>query len=83
MLFNSGQGKTLIYALLPTAFKLLQQRNLVIVISPLIALVKDQQKRLESFGLKVLNVVEQDKDFGENLYYSIWVLEIGLRNPSI
>ena len=50
----TGSGKSLCYAVLPAAFDSLREsgRSIVIVVSPLIALMKDQVQSLERKGVR-------------------------------
>ena len=53
----TGSGKSLCYSILPDAFDLLREgrasgRSIAIVVSPLIALMKDQVQSLERRGVK-------------------------------
>ena len=52
----TGSGKSLCYWVLPGAFNLLRQTNssVVLVVSPLIALMKDQVERLKGKGVKAV-----------------------------
>ena len=52
--FPTGSGKSLCYALLPAAFDSLRtsERSIVIVVSPLTALMKDQVQSLERRGVR-------------------------------
>ena len=63
----TGYGKTTILALLPFAFDFLRKRplrsSLVLCVSPLIALMDDQSKRLRDMGLEVAVVSGQLQDY--------------------
>ena len=53
---HTGSGKSLCYWVLPGAFNLLKQTDssVVLVVSPLIALMKDQVERLKGKGVKAV-----------------------------
>ena len=61
----TGSGKSLCYAVLPTVFNHLRQKtsptSLVIVVSPLITLIKDQVETFMRKGLKPV-YVSSDED---------------------
>ena len=61
----TGYGKSLCYAALPAAFDKLRtgtSRSIVIVVSPLIALMKDQVSALSAKGLAVGCVTSESSD---------------------
>ena len=55
----TGSGKSLCYWVLPFIFNFLRKRtdSIVIVVSPLVALMKDQVNILEKFGVKAVYVI--------------------------
>lgn len=66
MALPTGSGKSLCYWILPWAFDLLRKHEsptcLVVVVSPLIALIKDQVQALMSKGLMAAHVGEVGED---------------------
>ena len=72
----TGSGKSLCYWVLPWVFSVLKKRNCctIIVVSPLEALMKDQEESLRSRGVKVLKVGCADDHVMEQIkrgYYEI------------
>ena len=68
----TGYGKSLCYACLPLVFDALKKRfdSIVIVITPLIAIMKDQVDKYNSLGLKTAYVsgeTQQDADMVEGV----------------
>jgi superfamily II DNA helicase RecQ len=69
----AGFGKSLCYGLLPIIFDMLMKRegSIVLVVSPLIALMKDQVTKFASKGLNAIRIgncspeVEQQIERGE------------------
>ena len=61
----TGYGKSLIYQALPFMFDCLsgQQGHIVVVVSPLINLIKDQVNYLQKLGLTAINIsaIEQEE----------------------
>ena len=73
----TGSGKSLCYWVLPGAFNVLKQTDssVVLVVSPLIALMKDQVERLKSKGVKAVyggDQCEMEQVF-EGLYQIIFL----------
>ena len=71
----TGSGKSLCYSCLPWTFDILRRkpsRSIVIVVSPLIALMKDQVSKLTAKGVKSVFVTipddECDDSFAEELH---------------
>lgn len=66
----TGFGKTYCYAFLPHLYSAMErptigcvdERSIVIVLSPLIALMKDQCKHMEQLGIKAAFIGEGQKD---------------------
>ena len=57
----TGFGKSLIYQALPLVYSCLQstdQKNIIVVISPLNNLIKDQVLRLNSLGITAISLAE-------------------------
>ena len=66
----TGSGKSLCYCILPIVFDLLRRvmgQSIVVVVSPLIALMKDQVRAMEIRGVKAVYVgdCEDDKDVAD------------------
>ena len=63
----TGSGKSLCYWVLPFVFNCLRKRtdSIVIVVSPLVALMKDQVNILEKFGVKAVYVGGANTAVGE------------------
>ena len=63
----TGSGKSLCYWVLPFVFSFLRKRtdSIVIVVSPLVALMKDQVNILEKFGVKAVYVGGTNTAVGE------------------
>ena len=63
----TGSGKSLCYWVLPFVFNFLRKRtdSIVIVVSPLVALMKDQVNILETFGVKAVYVGGANTAVGE------------------
>ena len=61
----TGFGKSLIYQALPTVFSSVQStcvKNIVVEISPLISLMKDQVSRLTFLGISAISLAEVISD---------------------
>ena len=62
----TGSGKSLCYCLLPSVFdslkgsRLVTTRSIVVVVSPLIALMKDQVRQMTQRGVSAVYVGEAD-----------------------
>ena len=72
----TGSGKSLCYWVLPWTFDTLKRRHrsTVLVISPLDALMKDQQRSLQSLGVKAIQGTSDDDTIIEDIkqgYYEI------------
>ena len=63
----TGSGKSLCYWVLPFVFNFLRKRtdSIVIVVSPLVAQMKDQVNILEKFGVKAVYVGGANTAVGE------------------
>ena len=86
----TGSGKSLIYQLFPFALDFCQARkierdpkgiktnNIVLIVSPLISLMKDQIAKLEHFGITAINLAEakdaqnQTTTIERRVYLYIW-----------
>lgn len=62
----TGSGKSLIYSVLPWTFdslrKCSQAESIVLVVSPLIAIMKDQVASLTQKGITAMHIVEEMKE---------------------
>ena len=75
----TGSGKSVCYWILPSLFKILcnKDRSTVVVISPLDALMKDQERSVSQLGVKVIVASdaseEQLEDIKKGLYELVFV----------
>ena len=75
----TGSGKSLCYWILPSLFKILfkKDRSTIIVISPLDALMKDQETSISQLGVKAIVANDANEDelehIKEGLYEVIFV----------
>jgi len=60
VILGTGQGKTIVYAVLPKLLQTLNRNSMILVISPLKALICDQATRMNSMGLRVLEVADEE-----------------------
>ena len=74
----TGFGKSMIFQLLPEEFSSLQpacERNIVIIVSPLVSLMKDQVSLLTLLGISAICLsdisTESQRKAVENGHYSI------------
>ena len=76
----TGFGKSVIYSMIPICFDVASQQegHIILVISPLIALMEDQVASLESYGLNAACISENQKNDGQSLIH--WVFDISNNN---
>ncbi|XP_057296073.1 uncharacterized protein LOC130625010 [Hydractinia symbiolongicarpus] len=64
----TGYGKSILYQLLPFVMPLQKKRNIVIVVSPLNAIIEDQQKILSQRGVEVATLTYEREECTEDLF---------------
>ncbi|XP_057300791.1 uncharacterized protein LOC130635473 [Hydractinia symbiolongicarpus] len=64
----TGYGKSILYRLLPFVMPLQKKRNIVIVVSPLNAIIEDQQKILSQRGVEVATLTYEREECTEDLF---------------
>ena len=82
----TGSGKSLCYCILPTVFDMLRGSNglsIVVVVSPLIALMKDQVRTMKEKGMSAVYVGDLRDDDAIAEVYMHWKESTGVHQCSI
>lgn len=73
----TGYGKSMLYQLLPFIIPVQKNRNIVIVVSPLNAIIEDQKNVLLERGIKVGTLTCEKKE-KEGKLFNIWTVVVML-----